>query len=175
MSELNLFFQIITALGAIATAIAVWYLVKSFQSNQKGLLVSNFSVITDYIGNEITRKNRRILYNSTKQMDELLKTYPNHKEDLQKLNDAAKQISAMYDRVGFLLDQDSDIEGKILEYQGFTLGIMWKMIEPLHNTWKEKDKALDYKQFKRIGEKAYAQYSTEIDQFIQNKKESESS
>ena len=103
-------------------------------------------------------------------MDELLKTYPNHKEDLQKLNDAAKQISAMYERVGFLLDQDSEIEEKILEYQGFTLGIMWKMIEPLNNTWKEKDKSLDNKQFKRIGEKAYEKFPNEIDKFIQNKK-----
>ena len=45
------------------------------------------------------------------------------------------------------------------------------MIWIIHNTWKEKDKALDVKQFKRIGEKAYEKFPNEIYKFVQNKKQ----
>ena len=171
----ELIFQIVATIGVGATAIMAYVLVKTLRSNQKGLLVSNFSVITNYTGDETTRQNRRIIYNSTKQMSELLQKYPNLDDKLKDLNESAKQISAIYNRVGFLLKQDSKLEEQILDYHGFTIGIMWKMIEPLHDTWKEKDKTLDYKEFKNIGEKGYVKFSTDIDKFIQNKKQGESS
>ena len=162
----------LTAIGSIATAIIAGVLVSTLRSQKKQLLVSNFEKIIDYIGSELSRKNRRIIYNSQNSMKKLLEKYPDiDDEKLMELQEASKQVCAVYDRVGFLLKQDKTLEEKIVEWHGFTTGIMWKILEPIREKWKEKDKALDYQGFDFVGDKSYCVYKNEIKDYIKNRAE----
>lgn len=163
----------ITALVALGT---VTYVRKQTNHTEKQLLVSNFATIIDYIGNEDTRQNRRVLYNNFQKMQILLSKYPDirNDEELVELQETAKQISAMYDRVGFLLEQDEELEEKIIDFHGFTIAIVWKLVQPIHKKWIEKDKALEYLRFKKIGEKAYQKFKEETDIWLENNKKRQS-
>jgi len=163
----------ITALGTFATTTTVVILIWTVSTQKKQLLVSNFEVITNYTGDLLTRQNRGILYKiyDSPIMKKLLQQYPNIEDDkeLTKLSESLKQISAMYERVGFLVSEDRNLEIKYLEYHGFTTALMWKIFEPFDNVINEKDKSKGYTFFRRLGEKSYHRWKTSVDDYLREK------
>ena len=145
---------------------------KSNENLEKQILVSNFSIITNYTGDRETRKNRRILYKyySSPLMKKLLEDYPNHVgKELNILNESLKQIGAMYERVGFLLEENPKLKPKFIEYHGFTMGVMWKFFEKLNDLNIVKDKSKGYTYFERIGSDSYSKWEPKIKQFLEEK------
>jgi len=104
-------------------------------------------------------------------MDKVLEQYPNieNDEELDNFNESAKQVCSMYERVGFLLKQDKGLAEKIIDWQGFTTGIMWKLLQPIMDKWKEKEKALNYRSFDFVGDRSYCLYKKEINEWLQNR------
>lgn len=171
----------LTAIGSIATAVVagiigftLWILRKQSGHLEKQVLVSNFTSLTDYIGNEITRKNRQVLYRyyESPLLAELIEKYDDidDKSDLKQINESFKQIGAMYERVGFLLQQDKDLEEKFIKHHGFSMGIMWRIFQKMNDVYKQKDKAKGYTDFEWVGEKSYKQWKKQIDEFLEVKK-----
>ena len=171
MVWLDFWVPTLTAFGAIATSVMVIVLVFTLRRHKQQLIVSNFKTIMDFIGNDETRKNRRIIMKRNDLMDKILEQYPNiqNDEELDDFNESAKQVCAMYERVGFLLKQDKGLAEKIIEWQGFTTGIMWKLLQPIMEKWIEKDKALNYRSFDFVGDRSYCLYKKEINEWLENR------
>lgn len=173
--EPALIIQGIIAAGAVGTAISVLFLRKSVSSQKKQLLVSNFVAMIDYIGDKESRENRRRLYRhyESKLMRELIEKYPEQPadSDLNKLNEAARQIGGIYNRVGFLLQQDKELKEKMINFHGFTMGVLWKIVEPLHNSWQKTDQSKGHLEFKEIGEESYCEWKEKINKYLAIKKE----
>ena len=169
--DTNTIIAFVSISAAIVTAI---FLIISFMKQKQQLLVNNFIAITEYIGNDKTRTSRRVLYKAygSKIIKKLVSKYPDIDDDekLTKLNEAYKQIGAMYERVGFLVLQNKELKEKIIEHHGFTMGIMWKIFEQMNKVYKEKEKAKGYTDFARIGDKSYCEWKDKINPFLENKK-----
>ena len=179
------------AIGSVGTlimamVIAITLIIQVRQTNilNNQTLVSNFSVLTNYTGDPETRKNRGVLYKfyESKLMERLCQDYPHIEYDkkLGILKGAIKQIGAMYERVGFLLEENKRLRWKFIEYHGFTMGIMWDIFKPFNILNKEKDKAKGYTYFEKIGNDSYNRWYPEIKEFLdekrkqnQNRKDSE--
>ena len=86
------------------------------------------------------------------------------------VNDIAKKVAAVYDRIGFLSRKNEHLEEDILDYHGFTMGKMWKILRGLNKKW-EKNNLTYYKEFDYIGKKAYDKNKDEIDDFMKRLKE----
>ena len=171
MVWLDFWVPILTAFGAIATSVMAIVLVFTLRSHKQQLVVSNFRTIMDFIGNAETRTNRQIIMRRKDLMDKVLEHYPHIKNDkeLDDFNESAKQVCAMYERVGFLLKQDKGLAEKIIEWQGFTTGIMWKLLQPIMDKWIEKDKSLNYRSFDFVGDGSYCLYKKEINEWLENR------
>ena len=175
MDWLDFWVPTLTAFGAIATAIMAIVLVFTLRRHKQQLIVSNFRTIMDFIGNDETRKNRRIIMGRNDLMDKVLKQYPNiqNDEELDGFNESAKQVCDMYERVGFLLKQDKGLAKEIIDWQGFTTGIMWKLLQPIMDKWIEKDKALNYRSFDFVGDGSYCLYKKEINEWLENREKNQ--
>ena len=160
---------IATMIMAFVIGITIIFHVMTVNTLKSQTFVANFSVITNYTGDTETRKNRRVLYKyyRSQLMTQLLEVYPNFKgKELIFLNESLKQIGAMYERVGFLLQENKELKWKFIEYHGFTMGIMWKIFEPLNIKNIDKEKAKGYSYFKKVGTESYARWHGKIDEFL---------
>ena len=166
------FIDLITAIGSIATAITVVFLWKSFDSQKKQLLVSNYDVLTDYIGSEKTRYARRILtkhYESPISKTFFEKFPLETNQEFDEYNEWGKYIGAIYSRVSFLLSQDKELKAKFIEHHGYTLGIMWIMYKPFMEMWEKHDAIKEYKEFKKMGTFCYEKEEELIKKFLVKK------
>ena len=163
---------IATMIMAFVIGITIIFHVMTVNTLKSQTFVANFSVITNYTGDTETRKNRRVLYKyyRSQLMTQLLEAYPNFKgEELTLLNESLKQIGAMYERVGFLLQENKELKWKFIEYHGFTMGIMWKIFEPLNTKNIDKEKSKGYSYFQKIGTESYSRWQGKIDEFLTEK------
>jgi len=90
-------FQIITAAGSVATAIAVFLLYKQIKSQKQELVLTNFSTISNHIDDIRARSCRKILYNSHNDLERLVANYPEKSKDkeLDELNEVAKYTAGI--------------------------------------------------------------------------------
>jgi len=163
---------IATTIMALVVGITIIFHTIQTSALKSQTLVANFSVITNYTGDPETRKNRRVLYKyyGAPLMDKLLVTYPNLVEkEVRILNESMKQIGAMYERVGFLLQENRDLKWKFIEYHGFTMGVMWKIFEPLDNKNQIQEKSKGYSYFQKIGMDSYSRWNSKVDTFLTEK------
>lgn len=167
----------IIAGGSIATAFTVGILAWSVLNQRKQLLVSNFEVITNYIGSEKTRYARRILmkhYDSEISKEFFKKFSKETSQEFDEYNEWVKYIGSIYNRVGFLLQQDKKLRNKIIDYHGFTIGIMWIMFKPFMEMWQEEDKIKEYSEFKEIGDLCFCEWKDDVKKFLAKKSEQNS-
>ena len=172
MEWLNFWVPTLQAIGAIGVAGTAIILVYTLYYHKQQIIISNFNSIIEFTGNKETRENRRIVMQGYKMMKKYLDAYPNIKDD-QKLKDfheSCKQVCSSYERMGFLLQQNKGLKEKIIKWQGFTTGIMWKLLKPAMKKWEEDDKALPYKSFDFIGDSSYCEYKKEINEWLENRK-----
>jgi len=176
MTLVEFWIPTLTAIGAIATAAMAIVLAYTLYGNKQQLVVSNFIAIMNFTGSDESRKNRRIVMRGYNIMNELLEKYPKiqKNEKLDDFNESCKQVCAMYERMGFLLQQNRELNEKIINWQGFTTGIMWKLLKPIMEKWEEKDKALHYRSFDFVGDQSYYIWKKEINEWLKNREENAS-
>lgn len=159
--------DVVTIGVLFATAIILYW---TYKSHNNQLFTSNFSVMTSYIGSDVTKKCRGVLYQHKELIDKLeqnpesktrkLTTFDIN-ENIQIINEpmtgeetrlramleVIKYIASTYNRVGMLTKKNKDLKKEIIDYHGFVIGKMWIITE---NVVKQQTNwELGYKYFKK--------------------------
>jgi hypothetical protein len=68
--------------------------------------------------------------------------------------DAARNVASNYDRLGFILKHDKELEDEFIQWQSYVIADMWLLIRELvTKKWRSKNQSY-MKEFERIGKKA---------------------
>jgi len=68
--------------------------------------------------------------------------------------EAAKNVVSTYDRLGFMLKHDEELEEEFIHWQSFVIADMWLLTKDLiANKWRARNK-MYLKEFERLGNKA---------------------
>lgn len=159
--------SVFTMIGSIATAVALFYIIRAFQNERNQLFISNFSEITEHIGDEETKEYRGwFAYNEEKKkllnnfIDSFDENYYNksekEREEFKDIEKACWHISARYDRVGVILSNDEKIRKKFLDYHGEAIFQAWNALKPLilkrEAIFAKKYQNSEYKNYKYFQE-----------------------
>lgn len=67
---------------------------------------------------------------------------------------AARYVATTYDRLGFILKHDRELEEEVLQWHGYVIIDMWMLTRDLiKKKWRQRSKAY-LMEFERLGEKA---------------------
>lgn len=116
-------------------------------------LVSTLTKITDIVRNDAVRERREMLRES-----EVMNKIKSGKEMPPELDDqtekAARYVAVAYDKLGFILKHDEDLENRVLEWHGDDIAEMWTMLQPVvKNMWRKR-KPRYAMEFERLGKRA---------------------
>ena len=68
--------------------------------------------------------------------------------------DAARNVASTYDRLGFILKHDKELEDEFIQWQSYVIADMWLLTKDLViKKWRSKNQSY-LKEFERIGKKA---------------------
>ncbi|HEY7696640.1 MAG TPA: hypothetical protein VH797_11140 [Nitrososphaeraceae archaeon] len=68
--------------------------------------------------------------------------------------DAARNVASNYDRLGFILKHDKELEDEFIQWQSYVIADMWLLTKELiTKKWRSKNQSY-LKEFERIGIKA---------------------
>jgi hypothetical protein len=68
--------------------------------------------------------------------------------------EAARNVASTYDRLGFILKHDKELEDQFIQWQSYVIADMWLFTKDLVNKkWRSRNKKY-LKEFERIGYKA---------------------
>lgn len=171
-SDLHIVLEILMASGAVATAIMAFFIVQTFRKQRTELKTSHFIDIDNILNQGESREHRGILFGHYHKLQELIEKYPDSKDsdELNNLNELCKKLGVDYNRVGFITKNNRDLERDFIDFHGFAIGRIWKYVKPLYDKWESEDRISPYESFQDIGKKSYDQFSREIDQYIERKK-----
>lgn len=115
-------------------------------------LVTTLTKIIDIIRNDTIHEYREVL----RQNEALSKLRPEDK--ILPLDDrtekAARHVAVAYDKLGFILKHDEDLERRVLEWHGEDIAEMWAMLAPIvKNKWRQRNPRYAI-EFERLGQKA---------------------
>jgi len=119
-------------------------------------LFSNITTITKIIEDEKFVQSRRALRKS-KLLNEIREG--NRNEQLvfeldMATEDAARDVASNYERLGFILKHDKELEDEFIQWQSYVIADMWLLIRELViKKWRSKNQSY-LKEFERIGKKA---------------------
>jgi len=116
-------------------------------------LVTALTGIIDIVRNDTVRGYREALRES-----EVMNQIKDGKEIPLPLEDiiekAARNVAVAYDKLGFILKHDADLERMVLEWHGDDIAEMWTMLEPLvKKEWRKRSPRYAM-EFERLGKKA---------------------
>jgi hypothetical protein len=117
-------------------------------------LVTTLTKIIDIIRNDTIREYREIL-----RENEVLNR-PISEDSIPILDDKtekiAQYVAVAYDKLGFILKHDEDLERRVLEWHGEDIAEMWGMLAPfVKNKWRKRNPKYAV-EFERLGQKAIA-------------------
>ncbi|MEM4378917.1 MAG: hypothetical protein QXX85_08055 [Candidatus Nitrosotenuis sp.] len=119
-------------------------------------MVTTLSRIIDIIRNDTVREYRELLRESEalKQLNiEGGTTLPPLDDKIEK---AARYVAVAYDKLGFIIKHDEDLQRRVLEWHGDDIAEMWLMLQPIvKNKWRLKHPRYAI-EFERLGQKAVA-------------------
>ena len=119
-------------------------------------LFSNITTITKIIEDEKFVQSRRALRKS-KLLDEIREGNGNEQlvfELDMATEDAARNVASNYERLGFILKHDKELEDEFIQWQSYVIADMWLLIRELViKKWRSKNQSY-LKEFERIGKKA---------------------
>jgi hypothetical protein len=120
-------------------------------------LFSNVTNITRIIEDEKFVQSRKGLRKS-KLLNQLKEG--NGNDSLIELDmateDAARNVASTYDRLGFILKHDKELEDEFIQWQSYVIADMWLLTKDLIiKKWRSKNQSY-LKEFERIGKKALA-------------------
>ena len=114
-------------------------------------LVTTLTKIIDIIRNDTVREYREILRKNETLNKPLKDTMPSLDDRTEKI---ARYVAVAYDKLGFILKHDEDLERRVLEWHGEDIVEMWTMLEPLvKNKWRQRNPKYAI-EFERLGQKA---------------------
>lgn len=119
-------------------------------------LFSNITTITKIIEDEKFVQSRRALRKS-KLLNEIREGNGNEQlvfELDMATEDAARNVASNYERLGFILKHDKELEDEFIQWQSYVIADMWLLIRELViKKWRSKNQSY-LKEFERIGKKA---------------------
>ena len=119
-------------------------------------LFSNITTITKIIEDEKFVQSRRALRKS-KVLNEIREGNGNEQlvfELDMATEDAARDVASNYERLGFILKHDKELEDEFIQWQSYVIADMWLLIRELViKKWRSKNQSY-LKEFERIGKKA---------------------
>ena len=119
-------------------------------------LFSNITTITKIIEDEKFVQSRRALRKS-KVLNEIREGNGNEQlvfELDMATEDAARNVASNYERLGFILKHDKELEDEFIQWQSYVIADMWLLIRQLViKKWRSKNQSY-LKEFERIGKKA---------------------
>lgn len=75
--------------------------------------------------------------------------------------EAAKNVASTYDRLGFMLKHDEELEEEFIHWQSFVIADMWLLTKDLiTKKWRARNK-MYLKEFERLGNKALVHENTD--------------
>ncbi|WP_268541345.1 hypothetical protein [Candidatus Nitrosotenuis cloacae] len=180
-SELGLASVITAVLTAIGLIIAIIINTVQLRGQKNQLFISNFSEITDHVGDDVTKEYRRWLFYDEEKKTlfekfkkeyglEYVKKSNEEKSQYKEIEKAVWHLASRYDRFGFILDQDKEMRKKISDYHGQVISKLWLALEPLIDMREDIERDGAYKYFRKIGRKAIsANYSSKESGIIDKK------
>ena len=119
-------------------------------------LFSNITTITKIIEDEKFVQSRRALRKS-KVLNKIREGNGNEQlvfELDMATEDAARNVASNYERLGFILKHDKELEDEFIQWQSYVIADMWLLIRELViKKWRSKNQSY-LKEFERIGKKA---------------------
>jgi hypothetical protein len=136
----------------VAVSVGVIKFRKESKVQVQADLVTTLSKIIDIIRNDTVREYREIL----RKNEILNKPIPENITPTldDKTEKVARYVAVAYDKLGFILKHDEDLERRVLEWHGEDIEEMWKMLSPLvRNKWRQRNPKYAI-EFERLGRKA---------------------
>jgi len=119
-------------------------------------LFSNVTNITRIIEDEKFVQSRRAL-RKNKLLNQLREGNGNDNLNFEPdvaTEDAARNVASTYDRLGFILKHDKELEDEFIQWQSYVIADMWLLTRDLvTKKWRSKNQSY-LKEFERIGKKA---------------------
>lgn len=139
-----------------AVGLAIIKFTKESKVKIQADMVTTLSRIIDIIRNDTVREYRELLRESEalKQLNvEGGKALPTLDDKTEK---AARYVAVAYDKLGFIIKHDEDLQRRVLEWHGDDIAEMWLMLQPIvKNKWRLRHPRYAI-EFERLGQKAVA-------------------
>lgn len=155
--ELIILSSLIFSLVAMGLSLA--RIVRSYREGKRKRqsdLFSNVTNITRIIEDEKFVQSRKALRKS-KLLTQIKQGSANEKLVFEldvATEDAARNVASTYDRLGFILKHDKELEDEFIQWQSYVIADMWLLIKDLViKKWRSKNQSY-LKEFERIGKKA---------------------
>lgn len=143
----------------VAMGLSLARIVRSYREGKRKRqsdLFSNVTNITRIIEDEKFVQSRRAL-RKNKLLSQLREGNGNDKlvfELDMATEDAARNVASTYDRLGFILKHDKELEDEFIQWQSYVIADMWLLTKDLiTKKWRSKNQSY-LKEFERIGKKA---------------------
>ena len=119
-------------------------------------LFSNVTTLTRIIEDEKFVQSRRAL-RKDKLLNQLRESNGNDNLVFEldvASEDSARNVASTYDRLGFILKHDKELEDEFIQWQSYVIADMWLLTRDLvTKKWRSKNQSY-LKEFERIGKKA---------------------
>ena len=145
--------------SVVAMVLSLARILRSYKEGKRKRqsdLFSNVTNITRIIEDEKFVQSRRAL-RKNKLLNQLREGNGNDNIIFEldvATEEAARNVASTYDRLGFILKHDKELEDEFVQWQSYVIADMWLLTRDLV-TKKWRSKNLSYlKEFERIGKKA---------------------
>ncbi len=143
----------------VAMGLSLARIVRSYREGKRKRqsdLFSNITNITRIIEDEKFVQSRRAL-RKNKLLNQLREGDGNDNSVFEldmATEDAARNVASTYDRLGFILKHDKELEDEFIQWQSYVIADMWLLTKDLViKKWRSKNQSY-LKEFERIGKKA---------------------
>jgi hypothetical protein len=151
-------------IGGIATAIALFVIVRMFSTDRQHLFIRSFSELIEQIGSESTKNSKKLIMEQKDILKEFIEKYGENYDSTNddnkkysKIEDACRHLCRVYNRVCVILANDKKIKKEFLNFHGDAILEVWISVEKYVNKrididTKKHSKFIPYRYFKDIGE-----------------------
>jgi len=149
----SLVFSVVAMILSLARVLRSY---KEGKRKRQSDLFSNVTNITRIIEDEKFVQSRRAL-RKNKFLNQLREGNGNDNLVFEldlATEDAARNVASIYDRLGFILKHDKELEDEFIQWQSYVIADMWLLTRDLvTKKWRSKNQSY-LKEFERIGKKA---------------------
>ena len=149
----SLIFSVVAMVSSLARILRSY---KEGKRKRQSDLFSNVTNITRIIEDEKFVQSRRAL-RKNKLLNQLREGNGNDNIIFEldvATEEAARNVASTYDRLGFILKHDKELEDEFVQWQSYVIADMWLLTRDLvTKKWRSKNQSY-LKEFERIGKKA---------------------